>query len=73
MEILRRSDLTDLYRILYYEEPVKDPSITLEYFTKTDDNYNDFFYIHPADQNVPLNHSLLFGNEVEQVSTVHRN
>ncbi len=73
MEVLRRSDLTDLYRILYYEEPVKDPSITLEYFTKTDDNYNDFFYIHPSNQNVPLNHSLLFGNEVEQVSTVHRN
>lgn len=73
MEVLRRSDLTDLYRILYYEEPVKDPSITLEYFTKTDDNYNDFFYIHPTVQNVPLNHSFLFGNEIEQVSSVHRN
>lgn len=72
MEILRRSDLTDLYRILYYEEAVNDPTITLEYFTKTDDNYNQFFYIHPATQNIPLDHSFLFGNEVEQVSCVRR-
>ena len=73
MEILRRSDLTDLYRILYYEEPLKDPSITLEYFTKTDDTYNHFFYIHSALQNISADHSFLFGNDLEQVSCVHRN
>lgn len=73
MEILRRSDLTDLYRILYYEEPLKDPSITLEYFTKTDDTYNHFFYIHSASQNISADHSFLFGNDLEQVSCVHRN
>lgn len=73
MEILRRSDLTDLYRILYYEDPLKDPTITLEYFTKTDDNYNQFFYIHPTSQNIPMNHSFLLGNEMEQVSCVYRN
>lgn len=72
MEVTRRSDLNDLYRILFYEEPVTDPTITFEYFTKTDDNYSSFFYIHPAAQKVALNHAFLFGNDIEMVSVVHR-
>lgn len=72
-EVLRRSDLTDLYRILYYEEPINEPGITLEHFLKIDDTYNDFFYIHPTSQDLKLNHSFLFGNEYEQVSCAHKN
>ncbi|MBR5347905.1 MAG: DUF58 domain-containing protein [Lachnospiraceae bacterium] len=72
MEVTRRSDLNDVYRILFYEEPVADPMITFEYFTKTDDNYRDFFYIHSVSQNVTFNHTFLFGNDIETVSVVHR-
>ena len=72
MEILRRSDLNDLYRILFYEEPLSDPAVTLEHFMKIDDDYAHFFYIHSASQSIPSDHEFLFGNDVEQVSSVHR-
>jgi len=73
MEVLRHSDLNDLYRILFYEETLSDSEITLDHFIKIDDTYTDLFYIHQTSQHVSMSHSFLFGNEVAEVIAVHRN